>query len=108
MLAWITFKAMTNGGKGLASRKIKIIIKGHPDKRKKYSDASQFHSLERGGSSLRENKQTNVKLFTSTSGKVNSGIVQRWETFRILLEMPSFEKQVAPMFFQRVPTCAQL
>lgn len=48
---------MTNGGKGLASRKIKIIIKDNPENRKKYSDASQFHSLERGGSSLRENKQ---------------------------------------------------
>lgn len=44
---------MMNGGKGLASRKIKIIIKDGPDKRKKCSDASQFHSLERCDSSQR-------------------------------------------------------
>lgn len=43
-----------NGGKGLASRKIKIRIKDYPDKGKKYSPASQFYSLGRCDSSLRE------------------------------------------------------
>lgn len=60
-----------NGGKGLASRKIKIRIKDNPDKGKKYSPASQFYSLGRCGSSLRESRH--VKLIMSISSKVNSG-----------------------------------
>lgn len=45
-----------NGGKGLASRKIKIRMKDKPDKGEKYSAASQFQSSGTCGSSLRENK----------------------------------------------------